>query len=149
MAKTDFNLDTFLPYLFNVVAGRLSRDFAQQYKARFGIGVAEWRVVAHLSQSGTVSVREIHERVDMDKSKVSRAAARLEASGYLTKFRSETDKRLVDLTLTTKGHEMMQELAQMADAYQAEVLAELGDEAEALSKILARMKAQQAKDPAS
>ncbi|WP_424971924.1 MarR family winged helix-turn-helix transcriptional regulator [Dinoroseobacter sp. S76] len=139
MTKTDFNLDTFLPYQFNVAAGRLSRQFARRYRERFGISVAEWRVVAHLSQSGTVSVREIHERVDMDKSKVSRAAARLEAAGYLTKFRSESDKRLVDLTLTEKGRAMMVELAEVANAYQAEVLSQLGTDAAALQRQLSRL----------
>lgn len=139
MAKTDFVLDRFLPYQFNVVAGRLSRGFAELYRDRFGISVAEWRVVAHLSQSGTVSVREIHARVDMDKSKVSRAAARLETAGYLTKRQSATDKRLVELTLTDSGRQMVAEIAGLARAYQADVLANLGPDADALQRILCDM----------
>jgi DNA-binding MarR family transcriptional regulator len=139
LAQTDFILDAFLPYQVTVVAGRLSRGFAQRYRDRFGISVAEWRVVAHLSQSGTVSVREIHARVDMDKSKVSRAAARLEAAGYLTKCQSEADKRLVDLTLTQAGQKMVAEIAELAEAYQAEVLAALGSDAAGLQPLLRRM----------
>ena len=38
----------------------------------------EWRVIANLTQKEAVSVRDIFERVDMDKSKVSRAASRLD-----------------------------------------------------------------------
>ncbi len=131
----DFALDDFLPYRVNVLAGRLSREFATRYRERFGISIPEWRVVAHLSQSGAVSVREIHTRVDMDKSKVSRAAARLEAAGYVEKRVNPADRRLVELTLTGKGRAMMAELAGVARAYQAELIARLGDGAAFLQGI--------------
>ena len=80
-ATPALDLDRFIPYLVNVLASRLSRELAKVYEARFGISIPEWRVVAHLSQHEDVSIREIHDRVDMDKAKVSRAAARLEAVG--------------------------------------------------------------------
>lgn len=129
MKDQDFDLDDFLPYQFNVVAGRLSRGFAERYKARFGISIAEWRVVAHLNHAGAVSVREIHQRADMDKSKVSRAAARLEAAGYITKRPSQNDRRLVELALTSKGEAMMQELITLARAYQSQIQDLLGNDA--------------------
>jgi DNA-binding MarR family transcriptional regulator len=130
LKDSDFDLDGFLPYQFNVIAGRLSRGFARRYRTRFGISIAEWRVVAHLSQAGAVSVREIHERADMDKSKVSRAAARLEAAGYITKRPSSVDRRLVELALTPDGEAMMTELIAMARAYQAQILQSLGPDAQ-------------------
>jgi len=133
-----FVLEDFLPYRVNVLAARLSREFATRYRARFGISVPEWRVVAHLSQSGAVSVREIHERVDMDKSKVSRAAARLEAAGYVAKRVNPGDRRLVELRLTARGEAMMAELAKLAEAYSGELRARLGD-AEAFGAGLARL----------
>ncbi|MCU0911068.1 MAG: MarR family winged helix-turn-helix transcriptional regulator [Rhodobacteraceae bacterium] len=135
---TDFALDDFLPYRLNVLAGRLSREFAQRYREKFGISIPEWRVVAHLSQSGAVSVREIHARVDMDKSKVSRAAARLEAAGYVEKRVNPADRRLVELSLTDRGRAMMAELAKVAAAYQHELLARAGDGA-ALDAMIARL----------
>ncbi len=125
-----FHLDSFLPYRMAVLAGRLSREYARIYQERFGLSRAEWRVVAHLSQESAVSVREIHARVDMDKSKVSRAATRLEEAGYVTKRTSDTDRRLVELALTEQGRAMMAELTPLAQAYQAEVLDRLGPEAE-------------------
>lgn len=135
---TEFVLDEFLPYRLNVLAGRISREFAQRYREKFGISIAEWRVVAHLSQSGTVSVREIHSRVDMDKSKVSRAAARLEAAGYVEKRVNAADRRLVELSLTEKGRAMMDELAQVAGDYQRELFARVGDRA-TLEGMIARL----------
>lgn len=127
--RSDFILDDFLPYRVNVLAGRLSRAYAKIYQERFGISRAEWRVVAHLSQETAVSVREIHARADMDKSKVSRAATRLEAAGYISKRASSADKRLVELALTDKGRAMMAELAPLAMEFQERLLRELGSDA--------------------
>ena len=137
MTQSEFDLDNFLPYQLAVLAQRISREFAARYGARFDISIPEWRVVAHLSQAGAVSVREIHARVDMDKSKVSRAATRLEAAGYITKAAHPDDKRLVALSLTAKGRAMMAEIAPLARAYEAEVMARLGPEATGFRAALA------------
>lgn len=123
---TDFSLDDFLPYQLAELARRVSAGFEQHYRSRFGISVAEWRVVAHLSQQAAVSVREIHERVGMDKPKVSRAASRLEENGYITKVVNPVDRRLVELSLTPKGEEMIAVLTPIAAEYQAELNAALG-----------------------
>lgn len=138
---TDFDLDAFLPYQLAVLAGRMSRSFARLYKERFGISVPEWRVVAHLSQSDEpLSVREIHARVDMDKSKVSRAAARLERAGYVEKSVNPRDRRLVALRLTEKGRAMVAEINPLALAFEAGVLSALApQEAEAFRQMVARL----------
>lgn len=120
-----FDLESFLPYQLAVLAGRISRDFARAYTAEFGISIPEWRVIAHLAQAGTVSVREIHERVDMDKPKVSRAAQRLEAAGYITKAPDPADRRLVALALTPKGRDLLARILPVARAYEARALAAL------------------------
>jgi DNA-binding MarR family transcriptional regulator len=121
-----FDLSAFLPYQLAVVSSRISRAFAERYKREFGLSIPEWRVLAHLAQSDAVSVREIHERVDMDKSKVSRAAARLEASGLIEKRENEVDRRLLDMRLTEKGRDLIARIVPIADAYQAEIIAQLG-----------------------
>ncbi|MEL6794567.1 MAG: helix-turn-helix domain-containing protein, partial [Pseudomonadota bacterium] len=91
---TAFELDRFLPYRLNVLAARVSRGFAAHYRERFGLSVAEWRVLAHLSQSDAVSVRDIHLKADLEKSKASRAAARLEEAGLVAKEGGVADRRL-------------------------------------------------------
>ncbi len=126
---SDFDLNSFLPYQLSVLAARVSLGFSDLYKQKFGISIPEWRVVAHLSQAGSVSVREIHQRVDMDKSKVSRAATRLETAGYISKKINGNDRRLVELELTQKGRDMIAELTPMAQAYEASVLKTLADQA--------------------
>jgi DNA-binding MarR family transcriptional regulator len=118
-------LDHFLPYLVNKLAARFSSELSEVYESRFGITIPEWRIITHLSQSGNVSVREIFERVAMDKSKVSRATARLEAAGFIAKEVNESDRRLVSLQLTRKGKELFNQIQPHAIAYEKQALARL------------------------
>jgi DNA-binding MarR family transcriptional regulator len=119
---TDFVLNDFLPYQLAVLSNRISDQFAHNHYAKFGISVPEWRVVAHLSQAEKVSIREVYQKVEMDKSKASRAAARLVAAGYVTKKTNPDDRRLIELSLTDKGRAMMDEIGPAAAGFQAEVL---------------------------
>ena len=123
---TAFKLDSFLPYQLAVLSSRVSAGFSKHYRDAYGISVSEWRVVAHLSQADSVSVREIHARVDMDKPKVSRAASRLEASGYVTKTVNPQDRRLVELKLTPKGRDMIEALTPIAHQYEQQLSDLLG-----------------------
>lgn len=131
-----FDLNRFLPYRMNAAASRISRDFADLYREQFGISIPEWRVLAHLHHAGDVSVRDIEARVDMEKSKVSRAASRLEASGYITKAVNDTDRRLLALRLTPEGKELVSRVLPMAMAYQETMLAKLGPLAAQLEEAL-------------
>ena len=134
-----FELDGFLPYRLSVAAAQVSRRFAALYGAEAGLSIPEWRVLAHLDRSGAVSVRDINARVHLDKSIVSRAASRLEAAGLLRKSGHDTDRRLVTLELTAEGRALMRRLGRIATAFQAELIAELGPEAEALDRALTRL----------
>jgi len=117
-----FDLETFLPYQLAVLANRVSDQFSEEYREKFGISVSEWRVVAHLARAEKVSIREIYKKVEMDKSKASRAAARLEKAGYVTKNINPADRRLVELSLTTKGRAMADEIGPMGLAFQTELM---------------------------
>ncbi len=144
---TPFDLDGFLPYQLSRAAGRASRAFARRYGDAFGLGVAEWRVLAHLAQAGQASVREVHATAEMDKSRISRAAARLEAAGHVTKTVDPADRRLVRLALTPQGRDLLARLLPEAARFQAELLAALGTQAAGLQAGLAALIA--ATDPAN
>lgn len=137
--QVGFVLDDFLPYQLAVAASRVSRQFAALYQEQFGISMPEWRVVAHLSQAGSVSVREIHQRVDMDKSKVSRAASRLESAGLITKKVDQNDRRLVELALTTKGQALIEEMAPIAETFQQKLLSNLAPETDLFRRQLEKL----------
>ena len=117
----DFDLMGFIPYRLAVAADRLSNGLAAQYRREYGISVAEWRVLVHLLGAGDVSVRDIEKRVHLEKSKISRAASKLQRDGYISKDINDTDRRLVQLALTQKGQDLMARLVPLATAYQAKL----------------------------
>lgn len=113
-----FDLSAYLPYRMTIAAEKLSNSLAQRYRTQFGISIAEWRVLVHLLDSGEVSVRDLEQRVSLEKSKASRAASRLETEGYITKGRNTQDRRLIKLALTDKGRALMADLVPIALAFQ-------------------------------
>ncbi|WGI22503.1 MarR family winged helix-turn-helix transcriptional regulator [Amylibacter sp. IMCC11727] len=135
---SDFSLDDFLPYQLAVLSSRISREFSQVYAENFGLTVPEWRVIVHLHNTGPVSVREIQARVDMDKSKVSRAATRLEKSGHITKETNADDRRLLKLALTAKGHDLMTQIIPLAHSFEDKLTERLGAENDEFRAILAK-----------
>ncbi len=135
-ATKNFDLDAFLPYRVNVLARRLSLDLARVYETRFGISIPEWRVLAHLAGHAKVSVREIHARVSMDRVKVSRAAARLEAAGHISKEVNPSDRRLVELQLTARGRALFAGIAPLALSFEEEALSTLSPDEQAQFRAL-------------
>ena len=132
----DFDLSAFLPYRLSVAAQRTSAGLAQIYRDRHGISGPEWRVLVHLSDSGEVSVGDLGARVNLEKSKVSRATTRLADDGLITKTVNAADRRLVSLKLTDKGRALMAELLPLAIAYQARLEAALAPHLGALMAAL-------------
>ena len=133
---TPFDLSAFLPYRMTVAAEKLSAGMARRYRDEFGISVAEWRVLVHVADAGSVSIRDINSRVHLEKSKASRAASRLQAAGLLKKDTDAKDRRLVALTLTEDGRAMMDRLIVIAQDYQARLDALVGGHVAALEAAL-------------
>lgn len=134
-----FDLDQFIPFRLAVIASRLSANLATHYKTRYGISIAEWRVLLNLGYSGDISVRDIEKRVSLDRVKVSRAASKLAAKGYITKTVDAKDRRLLKMTLTNEGRALLKQLIPIAIAYQNEIEAALGGQSETLHSALDRL----------
>ena len=119
----DFQLSEFLPYRLSFLSERVSQRLAKEYGKSHGLSVAEWRVIAHLSHSGPVSVRDIRTAVNLEKPRVSRAVSRLEACGLVRKVPGETDARLVAISLTKAGETALKEILPAVQAIEADLLA--------------------------
>ena len=124
----ELTLRDFLPYQLSVLSAQVSREFSSHYQKQHGLSVSEWRILAHLSQQNKpMSVREIFRQVDMDKSKVSRAASRLRDRGLVKKDPSQVDARLVELALSPAGFEMVQTITPLALAFENQLVERLGN----------------------
>ena len=92
--------------------------------------------MAHLSQSPSVSVRDIQKKVAMEKSRVSRAATRLEAAGFVSRRPDPDDGRLVALELTDKGRDLIATMAPVAATFETSLMVSLGPDADVFRRAL-------------
>lgn len=135
--KSGFDLEGFLPYLLNQAAEATSRAFETVYRARYGMTRTQWRVLANLGKFGAMTARDICAISHVEKTKVSRAVAALEAGGMLSRVPSETDRRAEVLSLTPRGTAAFAELGALAVGFDRQLRASLGDgDAEMLAAIL-------------
>lgn len=140
MPAPDFNLSDFLPYRLAVLTARVSKLLASIYEERFGLTMPEWRVMVHVARSEKVSIREIHNCVNLEKPSVSRAVAKLEEAGLLAKATSARDQRLVEIVLTPAGQKVLEALIPEALAVEARLLGALSEgEREQFSELMERL----------
>lgn len=136
----DFLLEEFLPYELSVAADRTSRLFARHYSKEFGLSIAEWRVMAVVGRQGDISPGGVVERSEMDKVKVSRAAASLVAAGLLEQLPDPEDRRVRRLRLTARGERVHQAIIPRARVLEAQLAAGLSAaEWDALRQLLRRL----------
>lgn len=143
-----FHLSAFLPYQLAVLSERISRRLSVEYGKTHGLTVAEWRVLVHLQRCGAVSVRDIHNCVNLEKPRVSRAVSRLEAAGYVKKDTVETDGRLVAVSLTAAGRAALECIIPAAQGIEAKLRDAVGKEdMQALLRVMEKMHAILDADP--
>lgn len=119
------DLDHFLPYRLNSLADRISQALADLYGRRFGINVAEWRVLAWLSHREELTAKQVREHTRMDKARVSRAVQALEERGLIRRTQSDSDQRVHYLHLTAAGEALLGELIPEAHAWERELVTPL------------------------
>lgn len=138
-APPEFDLERFLPYLLNQAAEATSRAFQAVYRAEYGLTRTQWRVMANLGKFGAMTARDICAVSHIEKTKVSRAVAALEAAGYLARAVSPADRRAEILSLTDAGRAVYADLGRRAIAFDAALRADLGAEGAAFEATLARL----------
>jgi DNA-binding MarR family transcriptional regulator len=110
-ATTALLLEDFLPYRLSVAADAVSRYIAREYLAKWGLGMAEWRLLAAVGRFGVLSPTAAGERTAMDKVKVSRASASLVSNGLLRQSQDPADGRGRLLRLTRRGSALYEDIA--------------------------------------
>jgi len=128
-----FLLESFLPYQLSVAANRISRLFARRYSQEFGLSIAEWRVMAVVGRFGAITASVVAERTEMDKVKVSRAAAGLLAAGLLAQAPDPQDGRARLLRLTGQGRKVHRAIVARARTLASDL--EAGMDAAALAAL--------------
>lgn len=115
-------LDRFMPYRLSVLSSRISQSLARSYRVRFGVSLAEWRVLAVLGQDQPLSAGEVAARTWMDKVKVSRAITAMERKGLLHRTSDPDDQRVACLALSAQGLASFRAIAAFAQDYERELM---------------------------
>jgi DNA-binding MarR family transcriptional regulator len=139
-AKTEaLILDEYMPYRLSVASNAVSRLIARAYEDRFGLSIPQWRLMAVLAEK-PMTQQAIVARTAMDKVTVSRAAHGLVTRHLIGRAAHEADGRSHILALTEQGAALHTEIAPMALAYEAALLAGLTPvEVGTLKRLLLRL----------
>jgi DNA-binding MarR family transcriptional regulator len=134
------DLDRFVPYRLSVLTNRISNAIARTYSERFGLSVAEWRVMAVLGQASGLSAGEVARRTEMDKVQVSRAVATLVRRRHVQKQSDSCDRRVIRLALSRRGRAIYDEIVPHALELEEQFLSALvPHERAALDRLLAKL----------
>ncbi|MFC6588297.1 MarR family winged helix-turn-helix transcriptional regulator [Sulfitobacter pacificus] len=138
--QSNFELQSFLPYLLNQAAEVSSLTFQQVYKNRYGMLRTEWRVLFHLGLYGQMSASEIGLRAKTHKTKISRAVQRLTERRFIERALDCSDRRVTRLTLTKQGRAAYDDLRSVAENYESTLLKQLDpEEAMTLRRALVKL----------
>ena len=134
-------LARFVPYLLSITSNAVSERIAREYHSRFGLKIAEWRIMAVLGDTGEATQRELTELTVMDKVAVNRAVKALAERGLVDRAPNRSDGRSHMLELTETGRELHDEILPLALGLEERMLDGLdGAEREALVSALAKIR---------
>jgi MarR family transcriptional regulator, organic hydroperoxide resistance regulator len=86
-----------------------SRAMTAAYRAiltALNLTYPQYLVLLVLWEEGRITVGRLGERLQLDSGTLSPLLKRLEANGFVRRERSQTDERLVDVTLTPAGRRL-------------------------------------------
>lgn len=142
-------LSDYLQFLLATASGLASHGFHLQ-AAEAGLPVAEWRVLACLSDRNGNTITEIARLAQMEQSRLTKVIDRMDARGLVRRERCGTDRRRVFVWLTAQGRHIAEEMVSRARSHEQAFLTACLTEREArrlkqlLIKVIDRASAENA-----
>ncbi|WP_091743127.1 MarR family winged helix-turn-helix transcriptional regulator [Phenylobacterium immobile] len=132
-AEDRLELDDFLPYRLSVASGAVTGLISRAYRERFGLSVPQWRVMSALAEDGRLREAELIGRTMMDGLTVAQATQGLAHRGMLLRA-ADT------VSLNLAGERLYEQIAPLAHAYEAALIAGLKpEEVKLLKRLLLRI----------
>lgn len=117
---------------------RLSRRLRAQ-RAVDSMSDGQFSVLASLNVHGPHTLSELAERERVTAPSMNRTVNCLEESGYLTRTPDDADRRKVNIALTPRGREVVEETVRRRDAWLEAALEELSPAERSLLSDAARL----------
>ena len=102
-------------------ASRATIDIYRPYLDELGITYPQYLVLLVLWERGTSAVKEIGLLLHLDSGTLSPLLKRLEAAGFIKRQRRASDERVVDISLTDKGHELKARAVSIPEKFYCEL----------------------------
>ncbi|MEC7762156.1 MAG: MarR family winged helix-turn-helix transcriptional regulator [Pseudomonadota bacterium] len=132
------DLDRYLPALITWVNNKYSADSSRIYRKYFGIGIADWRVLAYLGVKETGTGAEMSDFLGMDKAAISRSLQFLGTLGCVELAKQQGRKSV--MRLSEDGVRMYNEVLQIALTREEVLMKGLSaDDRDTLFKLLHRV----------
>ena len=129
----NYKLTTSFPYLVRRVGVRIGELFDRRV-AQYGISVSMYRVLASLHEQDGQQLGQLAGMTSIELSTLSRRVGTLVRRGLVTRRRPESNGRIVEIALSTKGRALVVELLPIGAHYESVAIAGLDPSAVALLK---------------
>jgi DNA-binding MarR family transcriptional regulator len=140
LPEAPLRLDSYLPYRLSVASEAVSRLIARAYEDRFGLTIPQWRLVCVLAEDGPRPKTAILARTAMDRATVTRALQGLLRRDLVARIAEDREGPSNRLALTPEGQRLHADIAPLALAYEAALLAGLEpQEVRVLKRLLGRL----------
>lgn len=137
----NYEMDESIGFLIKLASVSMERALAAELKKKCPEAtVAQWKIIMLIGNNRCDTAAGLAEALECDVSSITRTLDRLEAKGLVKRERSKTDKRLVHLSLTAEGLELLPHLPEISVNAMNEVLKDFtGEEVEQLKDFLRRI----------
>ena len=94
-------------YLIKTASQKILRNLDMQLQP-YGLTALQWAPLLVLSKGRADTVAGCARAIDVDTGAMTRMLDRLEAKGFVSRSRSNEDRRIVNVTLTKEGHKIVE-----------------------------------------
>lgn len=119
------DIEEFLTYHLNILARKLSRRHSRFLNENFEMALAEWWLLAQISQNSPTTVRDLAARTLIDKAQVSRGIEQLKSREYVRRETDPKDKRSALFYITQAGIDAYEQIMPARRANQSELMSQL------------------------
>jgi DNA-binding MarR family transcriptional regulator len=120
------SLESFFAFRVSILAKLLDRRLSRLVGERFGLGLAEYRVLAQIVMRPGSTVRAVSARTMVDKAQVSRVVAALEQQSLVVRTTPEVDRRSPVFHPTRSGRALINKIVPLRQRHEAELADLLG-----------------------
>lgn len=133
-------LENWIGYRFSIISVRLGEFIAQMYASRYDLSIPAWRSLAVIVRYQPLTAKQLGMLTSSDAFKVARAIELLVRRGLIHRDVDKADRRRANLTLTTEGRKIYNDIEKLVMKVESRLTATLSKaERQTLGKVLDKL----------